>query len=193
MAGLHPVRAQGLVARYGSASGVVTAIRAGSVGVSVRAREAVGRPGAETREILRSIGVSVLWRGDEGYPERLAALPDCPDVLFVRGRIPGGPIVAVVGTRSCTRYGRALARGFGRAAAWAGWTVASGLARGIDAEAHLGTLEGPGRGVAVLGSGSNVVYPSEHRDLHDRLVAQGGAAVTEYPPGTPPEGWRFPP
>jgi DNA processing protein len=71
--------------------------------------------------------------------------------------------------------------------------VISGLARGIDGEAHRGMLEACGRGTAVLGSGSNVIYPPEHRDLHDALIAAGGAVVTEYPPGTPPEGWRFPP
>jgi DNA processing protein len=69
----------------------------------------------------------------------------------------------------------------------------SGLARGIDAEAHLGTVAAGGRGVAVLGSGSNVVYPAEHRGLHDALLGLGGAVLTEYPPGTPPEAWRFPP
>ena len=69
----------------------------------------------------------------------------------------------------------------------------SGLARGIDAEAHLGTVDAGGPGVAVLGSGSNVVYPAENRGLHDRLIEDGGAVVTEYPPGTPPEPWRFPP
>jgi DNA processing protein len=71
--------------------------------------------------------------------------------------------------------------------------VVSGLARGIDGEAHRGTLDGGGLGVAVLGSGPDIVYPPEHRGLHDAITDGRGAVVTEYPPGTPPEGWRFPP
>ncbi|NHZ71210.1 MAG: hypothetical protein GWP18_06170, partial [Proteobacteria bacterium] len=76
---------------------------------------------------------------------------------------------------------------------WRQWVTVSGLARGIDAEAHLGVVDSDGLGVAVLGSGSNVIYPAEHRELHDRLIEAGGGVVTEYPPGTPPEAWRFPP
>lgn len=193
MAGLHPDRARALTARYGSPAAAVTAIRRGSVDVPTRARQAVERSATETLEVLRSLGVGVLWNGSPGYPAPLAGLPDAPDLLFARGHVPDEAAVAIVGTRSCTGYGRRLARSYGRSVAEAGWVVVSGLARGIDAEAHLGTLDGGGSGVAVLGSGSNVVYPAEHRDLHDRLLHGGGAVLTEYPPGTPPEGWRFPP
>jgi DNA processing protein len=193
MAGLHPDRARRLVARYGSASAVLRAAETGKIDVSRRAAEAIVRSPAEIAEVLGTLGIRAVWRGTDEYPGVLGGIPDAPDVLFVRGAIPVGPAVAIVGTRTCTRYGRSLARAYGRVVARAGWTVISGLARGIDAEAHQGTLEGCGRGVAVLGSGSNVIYPAEHRDLHDALIGAGGAAVTEYPPGTPPEGWRFPP
>jgi DNA processing protein len=71
--------------------------------------------------------------------------------------------------------------------------VASGLARGVDGAAHRAVVAAGGVGVAVLGSGPDVVYPPEHRDLHDALVDGGGAVITEYPPGVPPNGWRFPP
>ena len=89
----------------------------------------------------------------DAMPNRLAELPDCPSRLFVRGSIPRVPMVAVIGTRSCTRYGRRLARAFGSAIATAGWCLVSGLARGIDGEAHRGTVASRGLGVGVLGSG----------------------------------------
>jgi len=193
MAGLHPDRVRGLVEAYGSADAVVGAIRRGRIEVTRRAAEAVERPSEAIGEVLAGIGVQPIWLGDPGYPEALAVFPDAPDVLFVRGVIPTGPAVAVVGTRRCTTYGRSLARSCGSAIAAAGWVVVSGLARGIDAEAHRGLLDVGGPGVAVLGSGPNVIYPSENRDIHDSLVRGGGAVVTEYPPGTPPEAWRFPP
>jgi DNA processing protein len=132
-------------------------------------------------------------RGDPAYPEHLALLPDAPDVLFVKGELPADPGVAVVGTRKSTAYGRGLARAYGRAIAAAGWSLVSGLARGIDGEAHRGTVAGDGVGVAVLGSGIDVWYPVEHRSLGEELLAGGGAIVSEYPPGSPPEAWRFPP
>lgn len=193
MAGLHPDRVRGLVETLGSARAVVRAIRRGRIQVGARAADAMARPPAAVRRMLEDLGVRPVWKGDPGYPAALDGLPDAPDLLFVRGRIPEGPAVAVVGTRRCTAYGRSLARSFGTAVGRAGWAVVSGLARGVDAEAHLGMLDAGGAGIAVLGSGSNVVYPAEHRLLHDRLVGGGGAVVTEYPPGTPPEAWRFPP
>jgi len=193
MAGLHPDRTRKLVGEYGSAAAVLRAIRRGRIEVSRRAIAALSRSAPEMLEMLGGLGVSPLWRGDEAYPDSLDALPDAPDLLFLRGGLPALPAVAVVGTRRCTTYGRTLARAYGTAIASAGWVTVSGLARGIDAEAHLGVVDSDGLGVAVLGSGSNVIYPAEHRELHDRLIEAGGGVVTEYPPGTPPEAWRFPP
>lgn len=154
---------------------------------------AAGVGAADRLAELEDLGVVPLFRGRPGYPTHLAELPDAPDVLFLRGTIPDRPGVAVVGTRRCSRYGRSLARAFGRAIAAAGWPLVSGLARGVDGEAHRGTTEGHGVGVAVLGSGPDVWYPPEHRELGLRLVELGGAVITEYPPGIAPEGWRFPP
>jgi DNA processing protein len=146
----------------------------------------------EAERAMSKAGVVALLRGSPGYPTRLDSIPDPPDLLFVRGTIPELPTVAVVGTRTRTAYGRALAESFGRAIAAAGWCLVSGLARGIDGDSHRGTLDAGGVGVGVLGSGPDVPYPREHRTLMDRL-AMNGAIVTEYPPGTPPNGWRFPP
>ena len=125
------------------------------------------------------------------YPEGVLDLED-PPPLYVLGETTTAPAVAVVGTRQCTRYGMSLAEGFGHALARAGWTTVSGLARGIDAAAHRGTLRGNGRAVAVLGSGVDVVYPVENTDLYKSILAASGAIISEYPPGTRPDRWRFP-
>jgi DNA processing protein len=191
--GLHPLRTVRLVAEFGSAEAVLDAIARGQVEVPEAARKAACREAGWCRRCLDEIGVAPLWRGDPGYPGHLHGLWDAPDVLFVRGLLPLVPGVAIVGTRRCTRYGRDLAHAYGRACAEAGWPVVSGLARGIDGQVHRGVVAAEGVGVGVLGSGPDVVYPADHRDLFVDLVAGGGAIVTEYPPGAPPEGWRFPP
>ena len=147
----------------------------------------------ERREQLVELGVSFVLRGGSGYPQYLAELLGAPDALFVRGEIPAQMGVAVVGTRRCSAYGRGLARRFGEVIADAGWPLISGLARGIDGEAHRGTVAANGVGVAVLGSGPDVWYPSEHKALGEEVIGLGGAVITEYPPGTVPEPWRFPP
>jgi DNA processing protein len=125
------------------------------------------------------------------YPAGLLDLED-PPPLYVRGETSTAPAVAVVGTRRCTRYGVGLAEAFGTALSRAGWTTVSGLARGIDAAAHRGTLRGPGEAVAVLGSGVDVIYPAENADLYHSILGGRGAVMSEYPPGTRPDRWRFP-
>lgn len=131
-------------------------------------------------------------RGGPGYPERLETIADPPAELWVRGMVPDETGVAIVGTRRATRYGLDIARAMGTAVALAGWPVISGLARGVDGAAHRGCLDGEGTGVAVLGSGLEVWYPPEHRPLGEELVSRGGAVISEYPPETRPEPWRFP-
>lgn len=129
--------------------------------------------------------------GTASYPEGLTDLEDPPAIYLIGSLLPASG-VAVVGTRRCTRYGIDIAERFGRAIVEAGWTVVSGLARGIDAAAHRGCLAVDGHGVAVLGSGIDVCYPKENRPIYDGILATGGAIVSEYKPGTPPDRWRFP-
>lgn len=129
--------------------------------------------------------------GHEDWPTGLRRLPDPPVALWTRGSI-GGVGVAIVGSRQCTRYGASFARAAGRAVGGAGWTVVSGLARGIDTAAHLGALDEGARTVAVLGSGIDRWYPASNREVGDRIVACGGGAVSEYGPGVEPAPWRFP-
>ena len=135
----------------------------------------------------------MVVRGTSQYPHRLEDLPDAPPMLFVRGEITTDDqlAVAIVGTRHATHYGLKQAERFGYALAKAGVTVVSGLARGIDAAAHNGALNGGGRTLAILGSGLGQIYPSEHQGLA-KAVAADGAVISEYAPDAKPRGGMFP-
>jgi DNA processing protein len=133
-------------------------------------------------------------RGREGYPPLLGELHDPPARLYLRGALPGalaGPAVAIVGARSCSPYGAQVARDLARELAAAGVVVVSGLARGIDGEAHRGALAAGGSTIAVLGCGIDRDYPRSHAELARRIAADG-LVVSEYPPGVEPAPWRFP-
>lgn len=133
----------------------------------------------------------VSYRGP-GYPERLLHLHQPPPVLHLAG--PGEldrPSVAVVGTRSATSYGRRAARDLAGGLARAGWTVVSGLARGVDAAAHRAALDAGGRTAAVLGSGMEHRYPASNRELYRRIEGHG-LLVSEFPPEQAPRRWTFP-
>jgi DNA processing protein len=137
---------------------------------------------------------AVVSRGAADYPPLLAELHDPPARLYLRGgsaEILTRPAAAVVGARSCSAYGAQVARALAREIAAAGAVVVSGLARGIDGEAHRGALAAGGLTVAVLGCGIDRDYPNAHRQLA-RRVAESGAVVSEYPPGVEPAPWRFP-
>jgi DNA processing protein len=142
----------------------------------------------------RAMGLTTLPWTHPGYPALLLAIPDPPPLLWVAGAPAAlrGPGVALVGSRAASAYGRDVARALGTDLAGAGVLVVSGLARGVDASAHAGALAAAGPTVAVLGCGADVVYPAEHRDLRDAIVAGGGAVVSELVPGTPPRPWHFP-
>lgn len=144
-------------------------------------------------ERLNSFGVRVVSRFDEAYPEPLRGIPDPPPVLYIRGdaEYRTGRAIAIVGTRRCTEYGKRTARRLASELAAAGVTIVSGLARGIDTEAHLAALNAGGRTFACLGSGLNVCYPPENASLADR-VAGSGALFSEYPLDSQPDAWHFP-
>jgi DNA processing protein len=139
------------------------------------------------------VELKTLGRRSRLYPPLLAELHDPPAAIHVRGdtEILAEPAVAIVGARSCSSYGAGVARELARELARAGVAVVSGLARGIDGEAHRGTLEGGGRTVAVLGCGIDRDYPRSHSELA-RRIREHGAVVSEYPPGVEPAPWRFP-
>ena len=125
------------------------------------------------------------------YPALLRNIDD-PPTLAVRGEIePGATMVAIVGARRSSVYGEEVAYDMARHLAAAGLTVVSGMARGIDAAAHLGAMDGGGRTIAVMGTGPDTVYPPEHRSLAQR-IADEGALVTQFAVGTPPQKRNFP-
>jgi DNA processing protein len=139
------------------------------------------------------VELTVIRRREARYPPLLAQLHDPPRQLHVRGDadVLSQPAVAVVGARSCSAYGAQVARDLARELAGSGVVVVSGLARGIDGEAHRGALEAGGVTVAVLGCGIDRDYPRSHAELADR-IRQSGAVVSEYPSGVEPAPWRFP-
>ncbi len=139
-------------------------------------------------------GISVLTWEDKDYPDRLREIPQSPPVLYIRGEIMPEDdwAVAIVGTRRITAYGRQVTEKIAVKMAQAGVTVVSGLARGVDGVAHKAILDAGGRTIAVLGCGLDQVYPPEHRKLAER-IAQTGALISDYPPGTKPEASNFPP
>lgn len=163
-------------------------------------------PGRRTAEIRRAmdqarkaladggrLGQSALFCRGEAYPERLRHIPDPPVILWMAGRaeLLAAPAVAIVGSRSATPTGLSVATRLGRELAEAGLVVVSGMARGVDAAAHRGAIDGTGQTIAVLGCGADVIYPREHHALARQILARG-AIVSELPPGTPPRQWHFP-
>lgn len=142
---------------------------------------------------LERIGARAVVPSDAEYPATLAAIDAPSPLLFVRGERLDAlrPGVAIVGARACTKGAARFAERLGASFAAVGFVVVSGLARGIDAAAHHGALQA-GRSIAVLGTGIDVCYPAEHADLAAQLVSDGGALVTEFPPGVGPRAWHFP-
>jgi DNA processing protein len=150
---------------------------------------------ASFRARLAAAGIRWIGRSEPAFPSALASIFDPPPGLFLRGaaapELLERPAVAIVGARACSPYGSHVARTFGRELAAAGLLVVSGMARGVDGEAHRGALEAGGATVAVLGCGVDRDYPSSHAELARRICAEG-LVVSEYPPGVEPAPWRFP-
>ncbi|HSJ51693.1 MAG TPA: DNA-processing protein DprA [Actinomycetota bacterium] len=191
--GITPRRLLELAVQHGTASVVLAEIREGRAGSEgdrehARTLDPVGIAAA-----AHGCGARLVAWGSPQYPEQLRHLPDPPAILYVIGRaLPDRPsAVAVVGSRSCSELGRELGREIGRALGSAGVTVVSGAARGIDAAAHEGALDGGGTTLAVLGCGVDVEYPRRGRALLDRIRAHG-TLVSELAPGTPPVPRNFP-
>ena len=142
----------------------------------------------------KRFGVTIVTPADEGYPKQLLAAPGRPLALYVSGDVSalGKPSIALVGTRRATPYGKAVANRLAFDLAKAGWSVVSGLALGIDAESHRGALDAGGLTVGVLGSGLDRFYPEQNRELAREMAKKGGAVVSEFPFGRPPDRETFP-
>jgi DNA processing protein len=137
--------------------------------------------------------VKIIPFASEIYPARLRSIADPPPCLYVKGEIrqEDDKAVAVIGTRSASHYGRRVARDLCRGLASLGFTVISGMARGIDGVAHDEALNAGGRTIAVLGSGVDRAYPTEHQKLYHR-ISENGAVISELPLGAPPLAFNFP-
>jgi DNA processing protein len=166
-------------------------------GITARTVEKIRSVASEPvdRELLAldKINARVVTSRDGEYPQNLRQIYDPPPVLFVRGSICEADrfAVGVVGTRVPSEYGRSLTMKISGELAKRGLCVVSGGARGIDTSAHTAALQTEGRTIAVLGCGIDVVYPYENRGLFKK-IAETGAVISEFVPGTKPDAWRFP-
>jgi DNA processing protein len=147
------------------------------------------------RDVFEAQGFRFVGRSEPAFPRLLRELHDPPPGLFLRGsggvELLSQPAVAIVGARMCSSYGSQVARLLGRELAAAGLVVVSGLARGVDGEAHRGALEAGGATIGVLGCGIDRDYPAAHAHLA-RGICGAGLVVSEYAPGVEPAPWRFP-
>lgn len=206
--GIGPARLRSLVNHFKDSSAIAKAT----------ARELVAVEGVEKKTALAIVGffrnsgtatarkfvhdqlsrlnktdgrVITVW--DKEYPSLLKRIYDPPPFLFIRGTLEEADShsLAIVGTRNPTPYGIAMAERFSADLARIGITVVSGLARGIDTYAHGATLRNSGRTIAVIGSGIDVIYPPENKQLAERIVDHG-AIISEFPMGTKPDAGNFP-
>ncbi len=179
------------------------------LGLSLTELEGLGMPAASARFVfegkaraaaeeeiqrVKEQGAAFLTHDCLGYPERLREIYDPPPVLWVRGEtaLLGLPGIAVVGTRHPSPYGAGMAQMLSRDLANRGVVIQSGMARGVDTEAHKGAIEAKGKTVAVWGTGIDVIYPKENKRLAESILMSGGCIVTEFPTGTFPAPQNFP-
>jgi DNA processing protein len=198
--GLGPRLTAALLERFGSASAACQATEY-ELGQVTHIGTKLARAFAEALQTLdveaeiqriERFGVHLSALGSAGYPPALTAIADPPHLLYVRGAIQpaDAKAIAVVGSRQCTPYGKRVTERLAADLARAGYTVVSGLARGIDGAAHRGALDAGGRTIAVLAGGLSSIYPPEHEDLA-RDVEARGALVAETPMAMQPQRGMF--
>lgn len=198
---IGPVGVESLVSELGSASAIFEAgkndlLHANGIGPGVAAAILSQRGEVKWQEELKradALDMRLIAQIDDEYPALLREIHDPPLALYVKGELLSRDrhAVAVVGTRRATHYGMAVAGKLSSQLARAGLTVLSGLALGIDAAAHEGAIKGGGRTVAVIGGGFDCFYPSENRELADR-IAEHGAVMSEFPFAKKPDKTTFP-
>jgi len=199
--GLGPVTIRRLVESAGSAGRALGATedelrRVEGIGPETAARIVRGRKSVDVSAEIRKVQESRLALipfTDTAYPELLKQIYDPPPILYVRGALKPEDrhAIAVVGARRCSSYGVSCAERLAGQLAGVGFTVVSGLARGLDTAAHRGALRSKGRTIAVLGSGLNRLYPPENRELADE-IASSGAVISEFPMDAGPQRTNFP-
>ncbi len=189
-----------LLSLYGDAKGIYDADEIAKVeGLSKKEKEHLSIKDLSASEAILEHcfegGVRILTYADGEYPELLRQISDPPVLLYLRGTLPEWnkrPCIGVVGTRSMTYYGGEITFDISYDLAKMGCITVSGLALGVDGVCAASTLQAGGTTVAVLGSGIDVIYPAEHEFLHDCIVRNGGAVITEHAPGERPEKIHFP-
>lgn len=199
---IGPVRVRRLIDHFGSAAEILTQARASLVAVQGIGEETASiisdwenriDLAAEMTEV-ESRGLSIVTLEDEEYPEALRQSYDPPLVLYIWGALKpaDSQALAIVGSRKTSHYGIQTARQFGFQLASSGFTIVSGLARGIDTHAHEGAVAANGRTIAVIGSGLSQVYPPENMALAEKIASGHGAVVSEFPLNTSPSKKTFP-
>ena len=199
--GVGPRTCRLLIDKFGSPEKIfsLSADEIGAAGVARNAARAI----VEFRDFeplekelceLPNLGARMIKWTDDDYPANLRQIADPPPFLFVRGTasLTDPNCIAIVGARAASDIGRRMAQRLGLELAAKGFTVVSGLARGIDGEAHQGALDAHGKTLAVLGCGVDVIYPPEHRKLADAIISGGGALLSELPIGSQPLAENFP-
>jgi DNA processing protein len=197
VSGIGPVQQNRLLTRYGSPQSVFE-LAPSDHELSESIRKNLKKPDWESVERslqwLNGDHCHLVTQHDKTYPRLLLQLNDAPPLLFVMGNtsLLNSPQIAMVGSRNPTRSGAETAHEFGRFLGSAGLTVTSGLALGIDAQSHIGALDGGGDTIAVLGTGADRIYPASHHQLAHRIVDSGSTILSEFAPGTPPLPGNFP-
>ena len=201
--GIGPLRFRALTDHFGSVAAIMSAPRRGlqqvkgigpATSEAIRKKHDVAFVESELQR-AQNLAIKIICCQDGEYPALLKEIPDAPVCLYVQGSLSPNDrtALAIVGPRRCSQYGQEQGYDFGMAAARAGLTVVSGLARGVDAQAHLGALECRGRTIAVIGSGLAALREHPNRALAERILKSGGAVMSELPIERPAEPENFPP
>lgn len=198
---IGPVTIRSLISRFGKPESVFSAdVEELKVVEGVGERKARNIKGFsgwdQVRRMLKRLedeGIRVILYSDRDYPPLLREIGDAPVILYLKGEIRDEDrfSIAIVGSRNVTPYGRFVTEKIASELAGTGFTIVSGMARGVDTIAHMSSLRTGGRTVAVMGSGIDMIYPPENKGLFKRIT-NSGYVVTEFPPGTPPNRENFP-
>ncbi|MFA6567535.1 MAG: DNA-processing protein DprA [Victivallales bacterium] len=202
ISGIGPARVKSLCGRFGSVSNVLQSSREelkSVQGIGGTLAEAIScwKTDADYKsemKLAERAGVEIITLADDEYPSALKEVHDAPLCLYIRGQMPSDNdfMLGVVGSRRITNYGRSMSEHLSRAAAYAGWTVVSGLAYGTDAVAHKTVVDAGGRTIAVLGGGLARIFPQDHVPLAKSIIESGGAVISEFPMEFAPNRRSFP-